>query len=110
MNKVYVHPTAVVDKTAIIGDGTKVWHFVHIRENAEIGVLITLEEPTKPMDIEATNAGFYYSPHYDKKYPKIQILTITELLNGKFIDSPRLKRSNVVQKATRISKLKQKKL
>ena len=37
MNKVYVHPTAVVDKTAILGDGTKVWHFVHVRENAEIG-------------------------------------------------------------------------
>lgn len=37
MNNVYVHPTAVVDKTAIIGDGTKVWHFVHVRENAEIG-------------------------------------------------------------------------
>jgi UDP-2-acetamido-3-amino-2,3-dideoxy-glucuronate N-acetyltransferase len=37
MNKVYVHPTAVVDKTAVIGDGTKVWHFVHVRENAEIG-------------------------------------------------------------------------
>ena len=37
MNKVYVHPTAVIDKTAIMGDGTKVWHFVHVRENAEIG-------------------------------------------------------------------------
>lgn len=37
MNRVYVHPTAVVDKTAVIGDGTKVWHFVHVRENAEIG-------------------------------------------------------------------------
>ena len=37
MNKVYVHPTAVVDKTAVIGDGTKIWHFVHVRENAEIG-------------------------------------------------------------------------
>lgn len=37
MNKVYVHPTAVVDKTVTIGDGTKVWHFVHVRENAEIG-------------------------------------------------------------------------
>lgn len=37
MNKVYVHPTAVINKTAVIGDGTKVWHFVHVRENAEIG-------------------------------------------------------------------------
>ena len=37
MKKVYVHPTAVIDKTAVIGDGTRVWHFVHVRENAEIG-------------------------------------------------------------------------
>lgn len=37
MNKPYVHPTAVVDQTATIGDGTHVWHFVHIREDATIG-------------------------------------------------------------------------
>ncbi len=37
MNKAYVHPTAVVEKTAKIGEGTKVWHFVHVREDAEIG-------------------------------------------------------------------------
>ena len=37
MDKAYVHPTAVVEKTATIGEGTKVWHFVHVRENAEIG-------------------------------------------------------------------------
>jgi len=37
VKKVYVNPTAVVDETVVIGDGTKVWHFVHVRENAEIG-------------------------------------------------------------------------
>jgi UDP-2-acetamido-3-amino-2,3-dideoxy-glucuronate N-acetyltransferase len=37
MKEVYIHPTAVVDKTAKIGEGTKVWHFAHVRENAEIG-------------------------------------------------------------------------
>ena len=37
MSKVYIHPTAVVEETAKIGNGTKVWHFVHIREEAEIG-------------------------------------------------------------------------
>lgn len=37
MNKIYVHPTAVVDKKVTIGDGTKVWHFAHVRENTEIG-------------------------------------------------------------------------
>jgi UDP-2-acetamido-3-amino-2,3-dideoxy-glucuronate N-acetyltransferase len=37
MNTAYIHPTAVVEKTAKIGKDTKVWHFVHIREKAEIG-------------------------------------------------------------------------
>ena len=37
MNKAYVHPTAIVEQTARIGDCTKVWHFVHVRENAAIG-------------------------------------------------------------------------
>lgn len=35
--KYYVHPTAVVDDGAIIGDGSRVWHFVHIMSGAEIG-------------------------------------------------------------------------
>jgi len=37
VKEAYVHPTAVVDKTAVIGEGTKIWHFVHVRENAKIG-------------------------------------------------------------------------
>jgi len=42
LSKVYIHPTAVVDKTAKIGEGTRIWHFVHVRENAEIGVRCVL--------------------------------------------------------------------
>ena len=37
MNKAKVEPTSVVDKGAIIGKGTRIWNFVHVRENAEIG-------------------------------------------------------------------------
>lgn len=33
----FVHPTAVVDEGAVIGDGTKVWHFCHIQSGARIG-------------------------------------------------------------------------
>lgn len=58
------------------------------REQAEIGVFITLEEPTKPMRTEAASAGFYKHPLREQKYPKIQILTIKELLNGSQIDYP----------------------
>jgi UDP-2-acetamido-3-amino-2,3-dideoxy-glucuronate N-acetyltransferase len=36
--KYYVHPTAVVDEGASIGDGSRVWHFVHIMSGAEIGM------------------------------------------------------------------------
>ncbi len=33
----YVHPTAVIDQPCTIGAGTKIWHFVHVGENAVIG-------------------------------------------------------------------------
>jgi tRNA G10 N-methylase Trm11 len=52
------------------------------REKAKIGVFITLAEPTKPMIKEAVTTGFYSPPHHGD-VPKIQILTIEELLNGK---------------------------
>jgi acetyltransferase-like isoleucine patch superfamily enzyme len=37
LSKTYIHPTAIVNKTANIGEGTKIWHFVHVREKAKIG-------------------------------------------------------------------------
>ena len=58
------------------------------REKAEIGVLLTLEEPTKAMRTEAASAGFYDSPGWGKKYPRLQILTVGELLGGKRVDCP----------------------
>jgi len=41
-----------------------------------------LHAPTEPMRKEAVSAGFYTNP-YDEKFPKIQILTIADLLAGK---------------------------
>ena len=67
------------------------------REKAQIGVLITMEEPTKPMQTEAASAGFYDSP-WGKKHPRLQILTIEELLNGKQIDCPPLQQTNITFK------------
>lgn len=32
-----VHPTAVVDEGAVLGDGTKVWHFCHVCAGAVLG-------------------------------------------------------------------------
>lgn len=58
------------------------------REGALIGVLITLEAPTKPMVQEAAAAGFYESATWQKKYPKLQLLTIEDLLAGKAVERP----------------------
>lgn len=33
----YIHPTAVVDEGAVLGEGTKVWHFCHVMGSARIG-------------------------------------------------------------------------
>ena len=61
------------------------------REKAEIGLFITLHPPTRPMQDEAAAAGFYAPEHYpDSLYPRVQILTIEELLAGKRAEYPRL--------------------
>jgi site-specific DNA-methyltransferase (adenine-specific) len=53
------------------------------REKAAIGLFLTLEEPSKEMKREADTAGLYHSEIWNKDYPKIQIITIAELLAGK---------------------------
>ncbi len=37
MSAPYVHPTAIVDDQVDLGDGVKVWHFVHVCKGARIG-------------------------------------------------------------------------
>jgi len=37
MNKTTIHSTAIIDKGAKIGDGTRIWHWVHICGKAKIG-------------------------------------------------------------------------
>jgi UDP-2-acetamido-3-amino-2,3-dideoxy-glucuronate N-acetyltransferase len=36
-DSVYVHPTAIVDEGAVVGAGTKIWHFSHVMKGAVIG-------------------------------------------------------------------------
>jgi len=57
------------------------------REKAQMGVWVTLDEPTKRMRAEAADAGIYESPW--GKHPKLQIVTVGELLDGKGIELPR---------------------
>ncbi len=35
--KYFIHPTAIVEENVEIGEGTRIWHFVHIRSGAKIG-------------------------------------------------------------------------
>jgi site-specific DNA-methyltransferase (adenine-specific) len=49
------------------------------REKARIGLFLTLAEPTRQMRTEAVAAGFYETS-WGQKVPKIQILTVAELL------------------------------
>ena len=66
------------------------------RENAEIGVLISMAKPTRDMRKEAASAGFYKSAW--GKHPRLQLLTIEELLGGKGIDYPPSEQVNVTLK------------
>jgi len=75
------------------------------REKAEIGVLIALEEPTKQMRTEAAAAGFYDSPGWKKKYARLQLLTVAELLAGKRLDYPPSAQTNVTFKKAPRAKL-----
>jgi len=70
------------------------------REKAAIGVLITMEEPTKPMRTEGASGGFYTSPA-GTKHSGLQILTIKELLAGKGIDMPPWHEPRTFKKAPR---------
>jgi site-specific DNA-methyltransferase (adenine-specific) len=67
------------------------------REKADMGVLISLEEPTGPMRKEATAAGFYASPW--GKHRRLQLVTIEDLLTGKGIDRPPIQTSVTFKRA-----------
>lgn len=61
------------------------------REKAVIGAFLSLKEPTRAMRVEAAAAGFYEPESLPgKKYPKLQLLTITDLLAGKKLEYPDL--------------------
>jgi DNA modification methylase len=71
-----VGPTAVRDLRGVVE-----------RDKANIAVLLTLQQPTQPMRAEAASGGFYESEN-GRFYPRVQILTIDELLKGAKIDYP----------------------
>ena len=70
------------------------------RDKAEIGVFLCFEQPTKPMLKEAAEAGFYKSSD-GTGYPRLQILTIQQLLNGQQPQYPLHRRDATFKKAPR---------
>jgi DNA modification methylase len=96
--RLYFHDEGPAGKTKQVILSVKAGHTgpTHVRdlhgvldaENAELGVLITIGEPTQPMRAAATDAGFYTSPWDGVSYPKLQILTVAQLLDGRGIAMP----------------------
>ncbi len=68
------------------------------REAAAIGVLISMREPTRDMRTEAAAAGFYESATWGRKYPRLQLLTVADLLSGKTVDMPPIRQVGVTFK------------
>jgi len=58
------------------------------REKAVMGVLISLQPPTSPMEAEAASAGFYEHKLNQQKFPRLQLRTVKELMEGKGIERP----------------------
>ena len=92
---IYFKPDGKLTEKAIVsvkgGDAVSVAmirDLAHVvdRENAKIGVFISLAEPTRPMQTEAVKAGFFETRF--GKYQKIQILTIEQLFAGQKPDIP----------------------
>jgi hypothetical protein len=96
--RLYFHDEAGGGKTKQVVLSVKAGHtnVAHVRdlrgvlerEKAEIGVLLTMQEPSQPMRAEAAGTGFYYSLGWNTNYPRLQILTVAELLTGKGINMP----------------------
>lgn len=72
------------------------------REKAPIAVFISLESSSRDMLIEAASAGKYHSDFWQQDYPKIQILTVEQLLGGAKVQMP--PQHGTFQKAQKVKK------
>ena len=72
-------------------------HSAMEREKAPIGVFITAALPTRPMETEAAAVG-RFEDEWGRTYPKLQIITLAEMFQGKkpdipFVDPSSIKRA-----------------
>lgn len=80
------------------------------REDAALGVFITLENPGAQILAEAVSVGVYHSPGWDKDYPRLQILTIADLLTGAEVKMPPASITFKQAEKVKLSEAEQKKL
>ena len=74
------------------------------REGAAIGAFITLQDPSQDMITEAVSSGHYRSNLWQQNYPRVQILTIEDLLAGKTINMPKSVPGQTFKQAEKIKK------
>jgi DNA modification methylase len=75
--------------------------FIHVvnHEKAVMGVFVCFEDQvTKPMRMEAQQAGYYDQEAFGVKFPSIQILTVEDLFEGKTLAHPNPTMFNVTFK------------
>ena len=58
------------------------------REQAAMGLFISLEPPTRDMRQEAASAGFFHSDLWAREFPKVQLRTVGEMLSGNGFELP----------------------
>lgn len=103
--RIYFHEGAGKTKQIVLSVKAGKLHATYVRdlrgvlerEKADIGVLISLEEPTGLMRKEAASAGFYASPW--GKHARLQMITVEDLLTGKTIDRPPIQTSTTFKRA-----------
>jgi hypothetical protein len=59
------------------------------RESAEMGILVTLGEPTRSMLADAAGAGFVERSAHGR-LPRVQVVTVGDLLDGRLPKLPPL--------------------
>ena len=70
------------------------------REQAALGLFVSLEPPTREMQREAASGGIYHSELWERDLPKIQLRTVGEMLSGNGFNLPPI--SSAYQPARRV--------
>ncbi|MHB8432627.1 MAG: DNA methyltransferase [Candidatus Tyrphobacter sp.] len=71
------------------------------RENAQMGILVCLESPSKPMLKEVANAGFYDSAW--GRFPRLQFATVADLLDERKPKMPPIGANKTLKRRERYS-------